>query len=282
MQIDPPFRQPGLVVTIATLVSAGAIGLFYVSLERQRVKGLDAERAQLVVALVRTDNQIRDISARLDTLAAQTSSHPVEPAHTTRRDNESRPRSSEYKQETARLQKLQAQVLRQQKELAQARAEIATNHENLMGQLNTTREDLQGKLNSTKDELSGSIAKNHDEMVILQKRGERNYYEFDLAKSKEPRRVGPISLALRKSDTKRKNYTVDLLIEDSRIEKKNVNLYEPVLINLADRPQPLDIVVNFIGKNEVKGYVSEPKYKRSQLAEGLTTPIASPNHLNNR
>ena len=49
--------------------------------------------------------------------------------------------------------------------------------------------------------------------------------EFDLTKSKELQRVGPVGLALRKSDTKHKSYNMDMLVEDNRLEKKNVNIY---------------------------------------------------------
>src|SRR5205823_3834143 len=173
--------------------------------------------------------------------------------------------------EDTRLQQLQSQVARQQKELLQTREEIAK-----------TQQSLQGDLNTARDELGGSIAKNHDELVALKKRGERNYYEFDLTKSKELQRVGPVGLALRKSDTKHKSYNMDMLVEDSRLEKKSVNIYEPVWINLADRPQPVEIVVNFVGKNQVRGYISEPKYKRSELAESAPPAAAKPRQLISR
>ena len=38
-------------------------------------------------------------------------------------------------------------------------------------------------------------------------------------------------------------------------EKKRVNLYEPLMFTLADRPQPGELVVTQINKNQVKGYV---------------------------
>ena len=41
--------------------------------------------------------------------------------------------------------------------------------------LDATKQDLV----STRTELQGSIAKTHDEIVVLQRKGERNYYEFD-------------------------------------------------------------------------------------------------------
>src|SRR5205807_4622493 len=126
------------------------------------------------------------------------------------------------------------------------------------------REDLESKLGEAKVELNGSIAKNHEELVLLQKRGERDYSEFILAKSKDFRKVGPMSLCLRKADTKHKRYNLELVVDDVKLEKKNVSLYEPVYLTVSDRPQPLEVVVNQISKNEVRGYVSQPKYRKSE------------------
>jgi hypothetical protein len=283
MQIDPAFRRPGVLLTVAALVGAAGIGVFSLSTVGQRVEALEEDRTHLLAELVQTNHQIRDISGRLDSLATAISSQSTNTAlSAATRADPSQSRSSRSQSEDVRLHNLQSQIFRQQKELARAREEITQSHENLQGELNTTRQDLQGRLNSTRDELGGSIAKNHDELIVLQKRGERNYYEFDLTKSKELRRVGPVALALRKSDAKRKSYNVGMLVEESQLEKKNVNLYEPVWINLTDRPQPVEIVVNFIGKNEVKGYVSEPKYKRSDLAESAPSTISRQAQLNNR
>jgi len=51
-----------------------------------------------------------------------------------------------------------------------------------------------------------------------------------------------------------------MLVNDYQLQKKSVNLYEPVWVNLAGQPQSLELVVNQIAKNEIKGYISEPRY----------------------
>ena len=108
--------------------------------------------------------------------------------------------------------------------------------------------------------------------------GERDYSVFTLAKSKEFRKVGPVSLALRKTDVKHKRYNLELVVDDVKLEKKNVNLYEPVYVTLSDRPQPVELLVNQIGKDEVRGYVSQPKYKKSELASdaAVRTKLPAP------
>jgi hypothetical protein len=161
-----------------------------------------------------------------------------------------------------RYKQLQAQLEEQQKQLKETQDQVAKN-----------RSDLEGNLNSTRDELNGSIAKTHEELVALAKRGERSYFEFDLTKSKQFQRVGPVSLSLRKADTKHKSYDVNLIVDDNDLSKKKVNLYEPIWIHTENETQPVQIVVNRVEKNQVHGYVSAPKYKPSELAAVGTASI---------
>jgi hypothetical protein len=171
--------------------------------------------------------------------------------------------------ENKRLKELQARIDEQQKQLKDTQDQVAKN-----------RADLEGNLNSTRDELNGSIAKTHEELVALAKRGERSYFEFDLTKSKQFQRVGPLTLALRRTDTKHKNFNLDMIVDDNRLSKKNVNLYEPIWIHTENDSQPVQVVVNRVEKSLVHGYVSAPKYKPSELAASSTnaatvTPVAA-------
>jgi hypothetical protein len=171
--------------------------------------------------------------------------------------------------ETKRLKELQARIDEQQKQLKDTQDQVAKN-----------RADLEGNLSSTRDELNGSIAKTHEELVALAKRGERSYFEFDLTKSKQFQRVGPLTLALRKADTKHKSYNLEMIVDDNKLSKKNVNLYEPIWIHTENDSQPVQVVVNRVEKDVVHGYVSAPKYKASELAAGGTgaanlTPVAA-------
>jgi hypothetical protein len=167
--------------------------------------------------------------------------------------------------ENRRLKELQARIDEQQKQLKDTQDQVAKN-----------RADLEGNLNSTRDELNGSIAKTHEELVALAKRGERSYFEFDLTKSKQFQRVGPITLALRRTDTKHKNFNLDMIVDDNRLSKKNVNLYEPIWIHTENESQPVQIVVNKVEKNLVHGYVSAPRYKPSELAVSSSTSTGAP------
>jgi hypothetical protein len=57
-----------------------------------------------------------------------------------------------------------------------------------------------------------------------------------------------------------------MIVNDSEVSKKHVNLYEPVLFYPEGFSQPLEVVINSIGKDAARGYISEPKYKSSELA----------------
>jgi hypothetical protein len=156
--------------------------------------------------------------------------------------------------EDPRFTQLERQLNEQGEKLADTRRMVES-----------ARSDLEGRISSTADELHGSIARTSEEVAALRRRGERDYFEFDLTKSKTARRIGPVGLALRKADTKHLRYNLDLMADDNKLEKKNVNLYEPVFINLPEWPQPVELVVNRVEKDRVKGYVSTPKYKRSEI-----------------
>ncbi len=166
-----------------------------------------------------------------------------------------------------RWKQMQARLDDQQKQLKETQDEVAK-----------TRSDLEGNLNATRDDLNGSIAKNHEELVALEKRGERNFFEFDVYKSKQFQRTGPLSISLRKVDAKHRHFNLALIVDDNELEKKNVNLYEPVWIHRADDPQPVQIVVNRVDKNHIHGYVSAPKYTNSELATNAAprlTPVSA-------
>ena len=174
---------------------------------------------------------------------------------------------------------MQGQLAETQQGLASTREQLASTRDELAStrdQLGKDKEELEGKINSTRDDLDSSIAKTHEEVVALQKRGEQNIYEFDLTKSKEMRRVGPLSISLRGTSAKHKTYDLAMMVDDNALSKKHVNLYEPIVITLNDRPQAVQLVVNHVGKDEVQGYVSEPKYRKSELLANSGQPAQTP------
>ncbi len=262
-----------LVVLGIILCCTIALGGYFLVREHRQAEDLAANNLKLAATLSQVQSQLGAVSDKLNALAAAPTPAAV-PAPEERPSAMPEPRHVKAKPrmtarratEDPRWKQVQEQLSDQQKQLASTREEVEKTRTDLQGSLSSTREELNGSITRSHDELSGSIARTHEELVTLEKRGERSYFEFQLDKSKDFQRVGPISLSLRKVDFKKKHYDLAMMVDDFQLQKKSVNLFEPIWITLSDRPQPVELVVNEIHKDEIKGYISEPKYKKSELA----------------
>jgi len=123
--------------------------------------------------------------------------------------------------------------------------------------LNATREDL---ANSKRD-LGTLIARNSTELAELRRRGERDYVEFDIRKSKEFERIADILVQLKKTDPKRQKFDVMINADDSNILKKDRTANEPVTFLVGHDRVRYELVVNYVDKNRIRGYISTPKDK---------------------
>src|SRR5215472_3154669 len=103
------------------------------------------------------------------------------------------------------------------------------------------------------------IATNHDQLEQLKHRGDRDYVEFTLYKGKDPTRVGTVSLQLKKVDPKKGQYTLYVLADDKKIEKKDRALNEPLQFYTGRDRNLYEVVINAADKNAVSGYMSTPK-----------------------
>lgn len=106
---------------------------------------------------------------------------------------------------------------------------------------------------------SGLIATNTKELVALRALGERNYTEFALSKEKILRKVGDIHIQLKSADPKRNRYSLDVMIDDKVIEKKDKTVNEPIQFMRAGFTQPYELIVNEVKKDMISGYVAAPK-----------------------
>jgi chromosome segregation ATPase len=139
--------------------------------------------------------------------------------------------------------------------------------------LDTTRTDLKATradLNATREEVANSkrelgtlIARNSTELADLRRKGERDYIEFDLRKTKEFRRVGDVLVQLKKTDVKRQKYEVVINADDSPIQKKDRTANEPVTFLVGRDRVRYELVVNYVDKDRIRGYISAPKDKLS-------------------
>ena len=228
---------------IAAVVIAGA-GIVYAVHEHNEASELAARNQQMTAQLTATSGQLEALTAKVNALAQPSETKPAPSVPVTgSAHGRPAPGHRAIAQDT-RFKKLQSQLD------AQGKA------------IDETRNDLQ----SARTELTGSIARTHGELVVLEKKGERNYIEFDLSKSKEFRREGPLSISLRKANTKHQYADLALIVDDRNLTQKHVNLYQPAMFYEPDIPQPIEVVINDISKDHIHGYVSAPKYKKSELA----------------
>lgn len=137
----------------------------------------------------------------------------------------------------------------------------------LSGDVTGVKNDLdetKGKLDRATGDMgvmSGLIARNHDDVEELKRRGDRNYFEFTIQRAKTPQHVGPVAIALNKTDSKKSKYTITVLADDKSIEKKDRTAGEPVqfYVKGTARMSPYEIVVFDVNKNAITGYLSTPK-----------------------
>ena len=175
--------------------------------------------------------------------------------------------------------KLQAE---QQRTAAALKADIGVvsdaNKETVakVGEVKTEVGTVKSEVDSTKAELDKQIANlkrvqgdlgdqgsliatNGKELQALRMLGERNYFEFKIAKAKEPSKVGDIQLMLKKTDPKKNRFTLEVLADDKNVEKRDRTVNEPIQFLTSKARQPYEIVVNNVGKDVISGYLSTPK-----------------------
>ena len=221
-------------------------------------KALTEQNQQLTAQLSTTQSQLAGLAAKVSELASGNSAAPAPQPSVAKplsRRAAAGHRPGAY---DPRFNKLQSQLDAQGKEIDAERSDI-----------DSTRSDL----SSTRTELTGSIAKTHDELVVLEKKGERSYFEFDitrngglLTRASDFKREGPVSISLKKADPRHGFADLALIVDDRNLSQKHVNLYQPAMFYEPDNMQPVEIVINDISKNHIHGYVSAPKYRKSELA----------------
>jgi len=257
-----------IVAPILAAVAIGGVGIGYAVHEHHVAQNLASQNQQVNAELSSTRSQLNDLTAKVNELTAreevQAAATPapavaVSAPAAAASGHAGKPRASHVADR--RLSKMQKQLDAQGKEIEETRGDLA----------------------STRTELTGSIAKTHDELVVLEKKGERSYFEFDLQKSKQFTHEGPIGVSLRKANLKHQYADLELMVEDRDLAQKHVNLDQPVMFYQPDTEQPIQIVINDITKDHIHGYVSAPKYRKSELAsmsDGSATPVAGTDQAN--
>ncbi|HLH38982.1 MAG TPA: hypothetical protein VKX39_07530 [Bryobacteraceae bacterium] len=198
-------------------------------------KARSETRKQSIELARRLDNQQKEVSEQLSQLKDETSTA------------------------TAKLTEVSSDVSGVKTDVTTVKTDLAATQ----SELEKTGADLKRAMGDM-GVMSGLIATNSKDLAALRELGERNYFEFDLNKHNMTQKVGDLTLTLKKVDPKRNRYSVLILADDKKVEKKDKTLNEPVQLYVSDNKQPDEIVVNQIKKDEIVGYLATPKVKMAR------------------
>jgi K+/H+ antiporter YhaU regulatory subunit KhtT len=164
---------------------------------------------------------------------------------------------SETKEASSRLTDITAQV-----------GTVKTSVESNRSELDRTIADLR-RTTGDLGVMSGLIATNGREIQALRELGERDYYEFTLSRGKLLQKVADIQVLVKKMDPKKNRFTLEIVAEDKRVEKRDRNVNEPVQFYVVSKArQPYELVVNEVRKDQIVGYLAVPKMKMARRGEG--------------
>ena len=257
---------PRWIAVLFIVLFLALVGLGYAGYSIQSRLDSNLTRAQeqnklLTAQLDQANSRLADLKGHVDVTEQK--------MHMTQAElSNARSRAETYrKDQIASDQKLTEQMTKGFAESTEKINAVATEVGGAKKDIEATRTDLEatkGKLERATGDMgvmSGLIAHNRDDLEELRRRGDRNYYEFKITKTKAPQRVGPVQIKLEKADQKKSRYTVTVFVDDRSIEKKDKTAGEPVqfYVRGGSRQPPFEFVVFDVGKNEISGYLSTPK-----------------------
>jgi cell division protein FtsB len=265
-------------VVIALLVVLGIAGYTTQSRMSQDLGEQQKQNKVLTAQLDQANSRIADLKSQMEITTQRMGLTQSEIAQA-----KSRAESIRKEQQTSD-QKLTAQLGQVQKESEEKIGAVATEVGGAKKDIEATKTDLEatkGKLDRSLGDMnvmSGLIAHNRDDLEDLKRRGDRNYYEFTIQKSKASQRVGPVQMSLNKTDPKKAKYTVTVIADDKTIEKKDKTSGEPVqfYVKGSSRMAPYEIVVFDVGKNQITGYLATPKDGGAAAAPAAPAAVPSP------
>jgi len=233
-----------------------AVSLFLMFDQRSRLDKLSKDQSASQTQIAELTKRMQAAEADDETLAQQVC---ITKKELTRRASELQAQQRAAESRLAAAQKEQISAV--SGEVAGVKTDVG----GVKTDVATTRSELEAtraKLESTIGDLgvqSGLIAHTRDDLETLKHRGDRNYFEFTLLKGAKPQAISTVSLQLKKVDTKRGKYTLNVTADDRTIEKKDRNVSEPVQFYTGRDHMLYELVVWSVDKNKATGYLSTPK-----------------------
>jgi cell division protein FtsB len=266
-------------VVIAALAVLGVAGYTTQTRLSQDLSKQQEQNKILTAQLDQANSRIADLKSQMEIATQKVGLTQAEIAQAKSRAESIR------KEQQASDQRLTSQIGQVQKESEEKIGAVATEVGGAKKDIEATKNDLEatkGKLERSMGDMnvmSGLIARNRDDLEELRRRGDRNYYEFTLQRSKTASRVGPVQVSLNRTDPKKSKYTITVIADDKTIEKKDKTSGEPVqfYVKGSSRLAPYEIVVFDVSKNQITGYLATPKDSGSAApapapAAASTTP----------
>jgi hypothetical protein len=144
----------------------------------------------------------------------------------------------------------------------------------LNGDVTGVKGDLDAQKNNlqmARSEMGTLIARNHDEIDQLRRMGQRDYFEFTVTRKAGSQKIGSIQVELKDTNTKKNQYTINVLADDQNFEKKNRSVNEPIFFYIGGTRTALELVVNKVTKTTATGYLSIPKATATTAASAATS-----------
>jgi small-conductance mechanosensitive channel len=133
----------------------------------------------------------------------------------------------------------------------------------LNGDVSGVKNDLDATKNNlqmARSEMGTLIARNHDEIDQLRRMGQRDYFEFTVQRKGGAQKVGgQVSIELKDTNSKKNQFTINVLADDRSFEKRNRSVNEPIFFYTGGSRAALELVVNKVSKGTASGYLSVPK-----------------------
>jgi hypothetical protein len=235
-------------------------------------------------AIVGLENEAHDLSVRADTneaillsefektqKLATTESQKATKLAERKADEAVKKLAAEYEQQGKQFQTELGTIRNQTDQANNQISAMIDDVDVVRGDVAQTQTDLdetRSELTSVKGDLglqSGLIATNAEQLIALRQLGERHYFEFAIPKDGKAYKVANIAVQLRKTRPNRGKFTLDVIADDQRVEKKDRTVNEPIQFYTSGSRQPYELVVNEVGKSKVVGYLSVPKVVRARL-----------------
>jgi chromosome segregation ATPase len=278
-----------MIVLVAGVAAIGGLGFVYENGQtdglRRQVMAFQQDNAALRSSLSQSDSELQSalnaVRADLDSTRKDTNS-AVAKAQAAVRKHADLVAGRIQQQQIEQGEQLSAQLNQVKESSSETATKLDGKLDGISTEVGAVKSDVasaksnieqtQGELQRTKGDLglmSGLIATNSKEIQYLRDLGDRNIYQFSIAKVAGMQKVGDIQVMLRKADAKRNRYTVDLRADDKLVEKRDKSINEPVQFYTARAHQPYELVVNEVTKDKVTGYLATPKVTLSRNAVSL-------------